>query len=441
MGTAPMSLGQLTARIAPKAKAWRREFHKYAETAWTEIRTGSTIVRLLREAGSWDVRYGSLLYDRTQMMGLPTQEQLEEHYQRAIREGADPEVADLMKEGHTGVLATLKVGGGDGPTVCFRVDIDANDLCEAKDEKHRPYREGFSSIHDGAMHGCGHDSHTAIGLGLAYVLAACKDSLSPGTVKIIFQTGEEGGRGGKPMAAAGIADDADYFVAIHVAPQMPVGEISLGVRNLISSTKMDALFTGTTAHAGGAPESGKNALLAACNATINLYAISRHSGGFTRVNVGVLQSGTGRNVIPGSALMKLEVRGQTDETNSYMLDRAMAILRGAAEMYGVQLSVVHTGECMGARMDPEMMELVRVSAASVASIKRIREFNDMKGGGEDCTFFMERIQKRGGVATIVNLGASAAAVLHNSYFDLDESVIPLGIELLAHVAKTALSRR
>lgn len=433
------SLRQATAEVTSRAIEWRRDLHKHAESAWTEIRTGSKIVNTLREMGIWDVQFGPGLYDSALMMGLPSPRELETHYQRAVAQGADPEIAGRMKEGHTGALATLTLGDGAGPTVCFRVDIDANDLTEAQDNKHRPFREGFSSVNEGAMHACGHDSHTAIGLGVAHVLATCRGSLPPGKVKIIFQTGEEGGRGGKPMAATGLADDADYFAAIHVAAHMPVGEISLGVKNLISSTKMDAVFTGVTAHAGGAPESGKNALLASCNATTNLYAISRHSGGFTRVNVGVLQGGTGRNVIPGSALMKLEVRGQTSELNSYMLERAMAVLKGSADMYGVGLRIVNTGECMGVDMDPEMMKIVETAAGNVSSITAIREFNDMKGGGEDCTFFMARIQKRGGIATIINLGASASAVLHNNYFDLDESVIPVGIELLANLARTALS--
>ena len=429
-----------SSKVGPSVVGWRRDFHKHAEVAWTELRNGSLIVRRLLEIGKWDVKYGSELYDKSLMMGMPSHEVMEQHYKRALAQGADPEIVERMRGGYTGALATLVTGDGNGPTICFRFDIDANDLIEAEDPVHRPFSEGFASVNKGAMHGCGHDCHAAIGLGLATVLAESMDLLPSGKVKLIFQTAEEGGRGGKPMAATGMADDADFFASIHVGVDMPTGEIACGVTDLICTTKMDATFEGVSAHAGGSPDSGKNALLAACNAAINLYAITRHSGGATRVNVGVLQAGVGRNVIAPNAFMKFEVRGSTPEINEFMVDRAMKVVEGAAAMNDVKVGVATAGECIAVDVDPEMIALVREATGLVPAVTSVRDTVSMTGGAEDCTFFMKRVQANGGKVTIIILGTSGKSVPHNSYFDVDETALPIAVQLLSAVTVKALSR-
>jgi aminobenzoyl-glutamate utilization protein A len=437
-----------TARILHSADAHRdfvvrvrRDLHKHAEVAWTEFRTGSLAARDLLNLGGWDVKYGPMLYEKSLMMGMPSEEALERHAERAIAQGGDKQIIDAMRGGYTGVVATLKTGDGDGPTVAFRVDIDANDLQEAHDEKHRPFREGFASVNDNADHACGHDCHTAIGLTAAHVIHENRHLLPPGTVKIIFQTGEEGGRGGQPMAAAGVADDADYFMGIHMAlGDMGKGVISCSVAKQSNSIKSDVTFTGVPAHAGSRPEVGKNALLAACNAAMNLYAITRHSGGNTRVNVGVLEAGVGRNVIPPNAFMKIEVRGETRELMNFMQERAVEIVEGAAKMYGVQHSIKKAGETVSAPMDREMIDLVAETARQIPEVNRVIRQRQGTGGGEDCTFFMLRVQERGGKATIANIGTVGPAVGHNSYYDIDEDSLVTGVKLMSLVALNALGR-
>jgi aminobenzoyl-glutamate utilization protein A len=420
----------------------RRDFHKHAEVGWTEFRTGSIVARTLLDMGGWQVEYGPSIYDKSLMMGMPSEAQLEKYMQRAIAQGGDKEIIEKMRGGYTGVVATLVTGDGNGPTVAFRVDIDANDLIEAKEEKHRPYREGFASINDGAMHGCGHDCHTATGLLAARILLANKDLLPPGKIKIIFQTGEEGGRGGQPMAAAGVADGADYFMAIHVGVQKDgaLGGIAAGVSHMMNSTKSDVFFKGVSAHAGGDPDKGKNALLAAANAVINLYAISRHSAGTSRVNVGVLEAGVGRNVIADRAMMKMEVRGETDTVHEYMQERALAVIEGAAKMYGVDYVVKKAGQTITAPCDDKMVDFVVDAAMEIPGIKRAIRVESMSGGGEDCTFFMRRVQAGGGIATMAMIGTNGPAVAHNEYFDVDEEVLLNGAKLIGVVAVNALAK-
>ena len=115
---------------------------------------------------------------------------------------------------------------------------------------------------------------------------------------VYFQPAEEGTRGARAMVAAGALDDVDYFTAIHIGTGVPAGTVICGSDNFMATTKFDVNFTGVAAHAGGKPEDGRNALLAAAQAALALHSIAPHSEGASRVNVGVMQAGSGRNVVP-----------------------------------------------------------------------------------------------------------------------------------------------
>lgn len=133
--------------------------------------------------------------------------------------------------------------------MAFRVDMDALDLSEEQDVSHRPYRDGFASCNAGMMHACGHDGHTAIGLGLAHTLKQFESGLH-GVIKLIFQPAEEGTRGARAMVDAGVVDDVDYFTAVHIGTGVPAGTVVCGSDNFMATTKFDAHFTGIAAHAG-----------------------------------------------------------------------------------------------------------------------------------------------------------------------------------------------
>ncbi|MGI6575486.1 MAG: amidohydrolase [bacterium] len=248
-------IAQLAAQLKPKVVETYRDFHKYPEPGWTEFRTAATVVKRLQEMG-YEVKYGAEVIKEEGMMGVPPAEVLAEKQQQAIEQGADPEIVAKMAGGKTGVVAILDTGKA-GPTVGFRVDMDCNEVDEAKDEKHRPFREGFASINEGAMHACGHDAHTAIGLGLAELLMEIKDELK-GKVKIVFQPAEEGVRGAKSMMEAGVVDDVDYMIGSHVGVSArKLGQVICGGEGFLATTKMDVTFTGVPAHAGGEPEAGR----------------------------------------------------------------------------------------------------------------------------------------------------------------------------------------
>lgn len=414
-----------------KMIARRRDLHKYPEAGWTEFRTAAIVAEVLTSFG-YQVSVGADVIDEASMMGVPGADELEEHMQRAVSQGAKVEWVEKMRGGKTGVVGVMDFGR-PGPTLALRFDLDANDAIEAKDEAHRPYAEGFSSVNHGVMHACGHDGHVAVGLTLAEIIANRKEELS-GRVKFIFQPAEEGVRGAKAMVQKGIVDDVDYFLGMHFGFMMKkTGALTCNVKGFLATTKLDAQFTGVAAHAGAAPETGHNALLAAAAASLHLHGISRHGKGTSRINVGVLQAGTGRNVIPANALIKLETRGATSEINGYMHQEAVRIIESAAVMHKVSVQISEAGGAVGAANSPAMVSVAEKLARESGLFDEITKECDFNAS-EDCSYFMERVQRRGGEAAYLMVGATLAAGHHDFRFDFDEAALLNGAVLVGSVA-------
>ena len=423
--------------LQEKTIARRRDFHKHAEAAWTEFRTAAYVAKTLTELG-YTVATGADTHDESAMMGVPSKAELEKQMQRALEQGADKDWVAKMAGGKTGVVGTMKFAK-PGPVVALRVDMDANDLVEAAEEKHRPFKEGFASINKGAMHACGHDGHTAVGLAVAEVLAGLKDELA-GTIKLIFQPAEEGVRGAKAMMSKGVVDDVRYIVGMHLGVNLKkCGQVACKTEGFLATTKVDAVFTGTPAHAGAAPETGKNAILAACTATLNLHAISRHSQGASRVNVGVIQGGSGRNVIPANAVIKVETRGANSEINEYVYAEAVRIIEAAAAMQGCKVSMELMGGAAGCENDEALVARIRKVAERQKLLPDIVPAGNI-GGSEDCTYFMERVQKNGGQAAFVMVGTELAAGHHDSFFDFNEAALLPAIALMSGTAAELLTQ-
>lgn len=424
-------------RAAGALALTRRDLHRFAETAWTEFRTSALIAQRLRDLG-FDVTLGRKIHDAAARLGVPPADGIEAARRRALDEGALADLVSEMAGGFTGVVARLDAGR-PGPHLGFRFDIDALDITESSDAGHRPAREDFASCHPGAMHACGHDGHATIGLGLAAVLAELRDRW-PGSVTLVFQPGEEGVRGARSMVAAGVVDHCDVMVCAHVGAQSgTTGHVIGGLSGLLATTKLDAVFTGAESHAALDPETGRNALLGAATAALNLHAIARHSGGESRVNLGVLQAGSGRNVTPGRALLKLETRGATEEVNRYLEERARTILESAAAMHGLGVRIDVAGAAPGAASDERVIARVREAAALLPEVRRFDD-SAFALASDDAATFMRRVQERGGAATFVIIGAALASGHHTPTFDFDEAALPLGVKLLALLAWDLASR-
>jgi len=418
-----------TAALAPRLSAVRRDFHRYAEPGWLEIRTASLIARRLTELGC-EVLAGRAVCDTETRMGVPEQDVLDAAYKRALAEGADPEFAELVKDGYTGVIGIIR-GALPGPVYGMRFDIDALGVAESTDETHVPVKEGFASIHSGVMHACGHDGHGTIGLGTAEILAAHRDELR-GTVKLIFQPAEEGVRGARSIVAAGHLDDVEILLGSHITGRPADAEYDLypGAYGSLATTKLDAYFTGKAAHAGGSPEKGVNAMLAMATAIMNLQAIPRHSGGATRINVGRAEAGTGRNVIPDRAKLELEIRGATTELNEYMENYARRILAAAADMHGCTLEIRLMGAAPSLDSSKELMESIR-DLSPACGLTPAAQLSARAGGSEDFSYMMNRVQENGGQATFMRVCTPCAGPAHNPSYDFCEDVLVNAVRAFA----------
>lgn len=400
----------------------RRDFHRYPETGWTEFRTTAKVAEVLYGLG-YQVHFGGEFIKPENVMGRNVDAEAEK--MRALEQGAVEDIVSGIGA-YTGLYAELDTGR-PGPVTVLRFDIDCVDTKESCDADHFPVKEGFASVNPGRMHACGHDGHTAIGLALAEVLKEEPDL--KGKIRFLFQPAEEGVRGGYAMTRSGLLDDADYFIALHLGLGSPTGTVFGGMNGFLCTTKIDADYKGVGAHAGGEPNKGKNALLAAASAALNLHAIAPHSDGAVRINVGVLNAGEGRNVIPPMAHLKIETRGETDKIASYVYERAVQILKGAAQMYDVELFITKQGEANTTCCSPALAAIVAKQAASVDGVKTVADLGHM-GGSDDACWMMKRVQDRGGKATYIGIGADTTAGHHNSRFDFDESAMPIALDVL-----------
>lgn len=425
------TLSEQVQALAPQMQSWRRDLHQFAESGWLEFRTATRVADALHRLG-YRLQLGREVIDAEARMGLPDAETLKQQEARALQQGALPQWLPHFSGGFCGIVATLETGR-PGPVMGFRVDMDALDLNESQAADHLPQREGFASCNAGMMHACGHDGHTTIGLALASVLMAMKSQLD-GTIKLIFQPAEEGVRGAKAMVEAGVVDDVDLFTAIHLGTGVPAGELVCGSDSFLATTKLDVHFTGVGAHAGGRPEEGRNALLAAAQATLGLHGLPQHSGGVARVNVGVLQAGTGRNVVADTALMKVETRGVSNQVNDDIYQQALRIIAGAAAMYGVEHEVKLMGAARSCTPTQPWVDFLHQQAEALGIFDSVVDRKAQAAGSEDATYMMERVKQRGGQATYAIFGCELAAGHHNAKFDFDEGVMGKAVQMLATLA-------
>jgi len=408
--------------------ALRREFHKYPELAFTEFRTASRVVEILQTL-NYEVLYGPDAMDASTRLTFPSDNELADARKKAIENGAKPEIVENMKDGLTAVVGILK-GSVPGPTIAFRFDMDAVSVEESTEIGHIPFKENFLSQYEGIMHACGHDAHTAIGLALASRMAKCDFA---GTIKLIFQPAEEGGRGGaRSIVEKGILDDVDQIFCFHVAAGADLGTIVAGTKYL-ATTKLEAEFFGVPAHSASAPEKGCNALLGAACALLNIHAIPPYAKNQVRLNVGMLQGGTAVNIVPAYAKMSIESRAATCIVNEELVERVKRIIRCSAEMHQLKSNVNIIGEATTFDSDPELLDIVIEVANKLDYQSVIRSKNS--NGSEDASYLIQRVQEHSGKGIYLSVGSRYPHPHHNTRFDIDEDVLPKTVNLLEKLAR------
>jgi aminobenzoyl-glutamate utilization protein A len=397
---------------ASELVADRRRFHSMAELGWRERHTTRAVVERLAALG-YDVTAGREFLKDGPLLGLEA--------------GAErPE---------TGCAAEIETGR-PGPLVCIRVDLDALPVTEAP-APHRPTAEGWASASAGVMHACGHDGHVAIGLGLARVMAPLVRESGRGRLRLLFQPAEEGVRGGRALVDAGWVRDVDLLLGFHIGFGVPAGTIAVGVRGFLATEKLRARLTGRAAHAGKAPERGRNALLGACQIALGLHALAQSGAPGLRVNVGRLEAGRALNIVADHAELLVELRAERSADLRDLSQRARQLVKGIAAAGELGHSIELIGEATewsnSAALAAWSAEIARRSGA----FERVLE-DHVFGASEDATLLARAVVEHGGQAGYFLLGAKLAADHHTPEFDFDEEVLPRGVRLLASMAAACL---
>jgi aminobenzoyl-glutamate utilization protein A len=387
------------------------------------------LVEQIREIGVDEIHLGPDALDPKRRLGVPDENELENWRQKALEKGASKEVLKQMEGGLTGLVAVLDRGE---PVVGLRVDIDALPFNEADDTDHKPAVEGFRSDNDGIMHACGHDGHMAMGLS---VLEEYAKRDFGGTLKVFFQPAEEVLGGGRAMANTAHIEDVDALFAVHLGLGHPTGTVVAGSEKPLAIRQLVATFEGESAHAGLAPNEGRNALGAMAAAIQNLHAVDRHSDDITRVNVGRAEGGNASNVVADRATIELEARAGSNDVLTYLSNRIECVLKSAAEMYECELSTTLVGQAPRVDSDEELRDIVASVAKNQPAVKEtIRQASF--GASEDATYFMDRVIDNGGTATYIIIGTDHPAGHHTPRFDIDEESLGIGNDVLTNSIKS-----
>ncbi|MDU3681113.1 MAG: amidohydrolase [Flavonifractor plautii] len=413
---------------------YRREFHKYPENGWREFRTSARVAEILTGMG-YDVAMGPDVIEPGSV-GEPerlSEEQIRQEMERAVRQGADPAFVKRT-QGWPGVMAVLDTGR-EGPVSAMRFEMDCLPYDEPQRPGYRPCDEGYLSCNPQSVHACGHDGHTAIGLGIAAELMKRKGELK-GKIKLFFQPAEETFYGAQSIVDKGHLDDVMNFIAVHIAlsaenKPLPSHTIACGCRDFLSDRQLDVYLEGKAAHPCGASQEGKNALLAACSAALNIHSIAPHEEGLCRVNVGEIHAGVCANTIAPNAMMRIEYRGQKPAISEYAGQRIFDILEGTAKAYDLKYHYVDYGEVPAGASDYAMMEVVQRAAKKVPWFQTVY-FEGNVGGTDDAAVMLTKVQQNGGIGSYVGIGADTTGPVHNPEFDFDEDCLQAAVDVCVY---------
>lgn len=376
---------------------WRRHFHRHPELSFQEERTAQAIAtELIR-------------------LGL------------SVRAGC----------GGTGV-AGLLTGARPGRCVALRADMDCLPIAE---QNRVPYR----SRTEGRMHACGHDGHMAMLLGAARLLAARKERIN-GSVKFLFQPGEEtppGGALGMIRAGALKRPAVDAAFAVHVDSSLRTGTIGLRTGPMMAASDNFRIdITGRGGHAAR-PHDCLDPVVAGAEIVTALQTIVSRKADPAHpavVTVGSFAAGTKHNIIPQTA--RLEGTARTIDRHSYnLMPRWIGtIATNVAKAHGQTVDYEYERGYPVLVNDPKMVGLAAEVAGGLFGKKAVKMIDQPLMGGEDFAYFLQ--QAPGCLIRLgTNSGPATAFPWHHPRFNIDETALPKGAQLLAELAVSFLNGR
>jgi amidohydrolase len=370
----------------------RRTIHRHPEKGGAETLTSALVVKKLKELG---VEYKTGYYN-------------------------------------TGVAAIIK-GKHPGKTVGLRFDMDALEMDELTSHD-------FKSTVPGMMHACGHDGHTAMGLGVAKVLAGMRDELH-GTVKLVFQPAEEdapNGGGAQYMIRDGVMKDPDVelMLGMHLWPDIDLGKVGTKPGAMMAgSDPFIITIQGKGGHAS-MPHTAIDPILIGSHIVTALQSVvSRNIDPFEAavVTVGVFQGGSRYNVIPETAVIRGTVRTFDEAVRLKVRDRVIAIAKKTADALGGEAVVDYRLTYPPLVNDTEVYVKARECIKEALGSDTYVEVARPAPGGEDFAFFAKEVP-----STYLFLGyrkpGETTPQPHNPYYDFDESALGIGVRVFVRCA-------
>ncbi len=377
--------------LAAEVVRWRRELHAHPELSYQETRTAAFVARTLREIGI------------TPVEGIAG----------------------------TGVVALIEGNKPTKKTVALRADMDALPIQEANDV---PYR----SQNPGVMHACGHDVHTTSLLGTAKILFHHRDQFE-GTVKLLFQPGEEKNPGGASLMIRDGAlknPEPASIIGQHVMPLLPVGTI--GFREGMYMASSDEIYLkviGKGGHAG-APELVVDPVLIAAHILVALQqVISRNANPrqATVLSFGKVTADGATNVIPNEVNIAGTFRALNEDWRTEALAKIKRIASGVAESMGGHCEVTISRGYPYLENNPSLTRRIRQAAEEYVGKENVVDI-DITLGSEDFAFYSHELP-----ASFYRLGTrneskGITSYVHTPTFDIDEAALGIGPGLMAWMA-------
>ena len=395
--------------IESKVVEWRREIHQNPELSNREFKTAEKIAKHLKSLGI-EVQTG---------------------------------VA------HTGVVGVLK-GGQDGKVVALRADIDALPVMERND---LPYKSNVTSEFlgekVGVMHACGHDTHTAILMGVAEILSKNKDKIK-GTVKFVFQPAEEGPPPGEEggallMVKEGVLKnpDVDAIFGLHINSQTPVGVIRYKSGGTMAAAQSFTInVKGKQSH-GSQPWSGVDPILISAKIIDGLQTIISRETELTNeaavITVGKIKSGVRFNIIPESAEMIGTIRTLDYDMKDHINKRMMEMVPAIAKAYGGDATIEIRDATDITYNDPALVEQMLPIMKRIAGDANIQTQKAVTGA-EDFSYFSREVPGFFFFLGGMTPGNTESFPHHTPDFLIDDSGLLLGVKTLTEMSLDYLNQ-
>ena len=339
---------------------------------------------------------------------------------------------DVQTEiGISGVVGKIK-GSESGPTIALRADMDALPMQETSNV---PYR----SKHQNIMHACGHDGHTAMLLGAAKVLSQNKEHLK-GSVRFIFQPGEEGYFGAKHMIQDGCLEGVDEIYGIHLWNYQPYGEVGVKPGPILAAAdKFIINVKGVGGH-GAAPQGTVDAVVVGSHLVNSFQSIvSRNTNPIESavVTVGKFQSGNNFNIISDTAELIGTTRAYKEEVREMIVEKMNDIISGTEKMFGAE-SRMDYQKGYPPTVNADLPYKNIMSAAQKIVGENARE-PYLSMGAEDFSYFANEIPGCFFFVGSAPLDREPLSVPHHcSHFDIDERALLVGSSIFVQVVQDLL---